>query len=204
MIKNIIFDMGGVLIDWAPLHLIKGANVADEDAAILLQELFKECEWLALDAGTMSEEEVFDSVSKRIPSHLHEALHFLISKWWTMPFVYKQGMSDLIYELHENNYKIYLLSNAAKNQKDYFDRLPARECFSGRVTSADIQLLKPQKEIYQYICDKYSLIPEECFFVDDYNANVYFARQFGFKAHVFFDVDRLRKNMLEEGINLKG
>ena len=62
MIKNIIFDMGGVLIDWAPSHLIEGAGVPEEDAGILLKELFKEVEWLELDAGTMSDDEVFEAI----------------------------------------------------------------------------------------------------------------------------------------------
>ena len=195
--------MGGVLIDWAPSHLIEGAGVPEEDAGILLKELFKEVEWLELDAGTMSDDEVFEAVSRRIPERLHGALRFLISKWWTLPFTYKEGMSELIRELHDNGYKLYLLSNASAYQKEYFSRLPESECFSGRITSAEINLMKPYAEIYRYVCDEYNLIPEECFFVDDYNGNVFFGRKFGFKAYVFFDVDRLRKQMIAEGINIK-
>lgn len=203
MIKNIIFDMGGVLIDWAPSHLIESLKVPKEDQGILIRELFKEVEWLALDAGIMDDDEVFEAVSKRVPERLHEPLKFLISKWWSIPFNYKKGMGELVRELYDNGYKLYLLSNASIYQKDYVHRLPGHECFTGRVTSAEIKMMKPQKEIYQYICDKYDLKPEECYFVDDYNGNVYFARLFGFKSNVFFDVDRLRKQMIMEGIDVK-
>jgi len=204
MIKNIIFDMGGVLIDWAPLHLILNSGVDKQDSDILLKELFKEVEWVALDAGTISYEEAFASVSKRIPDRLHDHLKFLIEKWWTLPFVYKEGMDDLIQELFENGYKIYLLSNASIDQKNYFERLPSNKCFSGRVTSAEIKMLKPHHQIYEYICNKYDLNKDECYFIDDSSSNVYSAIQYGFKASVFFDCERLRKNMSLAGISLKG
>ena len=60
--------MGGVLIEWAPSYLIEGAGVPEEDAGILIKELFKEVEWLELDAGTMNEKEVFEAIghSRRI------------------------------------------------------------------------------------------------------------------------------------------
>ena len=202
MIRNIVFDMGGVLIEWTPDLLMDKLGIDKEDKDIIRKELFKETEWIALDAGKIREEEAFDSVSKRVDARLHPYIDFLIRKWPELPFVEVEGIVDLIYELHDNGYKLYLLSNADLKQKDYFPKMRGYECFAGRVTSAEVKMLKPEEEIFRHLCDKYDLDPEECYFIDDMNSNVYHALKYGFEGSVFFDTKRLRKKMKEAGINV--
>ena len=202
MIRNIVFDMGGVLIEWTPDLLMDRIGLSPEDKDIIRKELFRETEWIAMDAGTMDEDQAFESVSKRIEERLHPQVDFLIRRWPDLPFIEVEGIVDLIRELHGNGYRLYLLSNADRKQKDYFKKMPGAECFSGRITSADVRLLKPDHKIFEYLCKEYGLKKEECYFVDDINSNVYHAMQYGLQGSVFFDTKRLRKKMREAGIRV--
>ncbi len=203
MIRNIIFDMGGVMIDWTPDHLLDKLGITGEDRETLKREVFKEIEWVALDAGTMSNDEAFRLVSKRLEERLWPAAEFMIKRWPELPFSEKEGIVALYKELREKDYKLYVLSNADIKQKDYFPRVPGSEYFCGRVTSAEVDLLKPDKKIYEHICEKYDLKKEECYFVDDVALNVYNALEYGFKGSVYFDTKRLRRKMREEGIDVE-
>lgn len=202
MIKNIIFDMGGVLIDWNPHKLIQEVGIDDKDHDKVFIELFKKDEWVALDAGTMTYQQAIDSINSRLEAHLHDKVASIITNWWNIYFKSIDGMADLIGKLKENGYKIYLLSNASLGQKDYFHRIEGSKHFDGRVTSAEINLLKPEIAIYKYICDKYDLKPEESFFVDDSATNVYYAKRFGLKSCVYIDIEDFVKQMRKEGIKI--
>ena len=202
MIKNIIFDMGGVLIDWNPHKLIQEVGIDDKDHDKVFIELFKKDEWVALDAGTISFDDAIKSVNSRLKPHLHDKVSRLITDWHNIYFKSVDGMKDLIKQLKDNGYNIYLLSNASLTQKDYFHMIEGSQYFDGRVTSAEINLLKPEIAIYKYICDKYDLKPEESFFVDDSATNVYYAKRFGLKSCVYIDIEDFVKQMRKEGIKI--
>lgn len=200
MIRNIILDMGGVLIAWDPEALVNRYTLSPAEKKQLRRELFEEVEWVALDAGTMTHEEVIPAVMKRLPAKMEPMVRELVTGWWK----HRQdvpGMADLLRSLRHNGYFLYLLSNADVNQHCYFDQLPAADCFAGGITSADEHLLKPEKEIYLRLLAKYSLRAEECFLVDDNAHNVYSAKALGMQGAVFHqDLARLRKDMAAAGI----
>lgn len=203
MIRNIIFDMGGVLMSWNPAGLLDERNIMGEDREILMRELFHETEWIALDHGVISEQQAYEAVASRLPDHLKEAAYDIIFSWWKAPFENKPGMEELIHTLKENGYMIYLLSNASIRQAEYFDRLPGSECFSGRITSAEIRMIKPQKDIFEYCLQKFSLNAEECVFIDDSAMNVHAAKMCGYHGIVYHDdTERLIRKMKELGIRI--
>ncbi len=203
MIRNIIFDMGQVLIDWKPGELIAAFNLSKEDSDALMLEIFRETEWVALDDGTVSEEDALETICQRLPVHLHEYARSLVCDWWKPEFHVKPGIESLIRELKANGYRIYLLSNANTRQAEYCVRLPGWECFDGRVTSAELNILKPDAGIYRHLLQKYDLKADECFMIDDSPANVYAALKCGFHGAVFHDdTVRLRRQMLSAGIKV--
>lgn len=204
MIKNIIFDMGQVLIQWSPQIVTARFALPEEDNALLISEVFGGVEWTAMDRGRMTPQESFELISRRLPERLHGAARSVIFEWWKVNLVPMEGMEELVAELKEMGYNIYLLSNASSALNIYFPRLPGAEHFSGRIVSADVKLLKPQHEIYELLYSRFSLRPGECLFVDDSPANIDGAQCTGMDGIVFRgDVRRLRRELNEKGVAVK-
>lgn len=200
MIRNLIFDMGGVLVHYDPARFIRLLSLEGEDAALLLREVFNTVEWYRMDRGTITEEEALAAMKARLPSRLHAAADRLMV-WWELELRPVEGMGALLRELKELGYGLYLLSNATLRQPEYFDRLPGSQYFDGRLVSAFYRLLKPQHEIYELLLEKFSLRAEECFFVDDSVANVEGAYCAGIGGAVFDgDLPRLRQALNRAGV----
>lgn len=202
-IKNVIFDMGNVLINFLPELYIEQLGVKEEDSEILLREVFRRVEWVRLDHGTITEAEAVESICRRVPSRLHKAVEDLVFRWWARPLSPVPGMKELLAELKELGFKLYLLSNASIQQCKYHNRIPGAEYLDGRIVSAEHKLLKPQKEIYQLLLETYGLQAEECLFVDDSPLNVEGAYCAGIRGIVFDgDLPRLKSELREAGINV--
>lgn len=196
MIKNIIFDMGQVLIHWRPFMHVEHFDLTEDEKNLLTKELFTNIEWPQLDRGTISDEDAIVSVNSRLPEKYHAVVEEVITGWWKRPLVPMEGMEEVIKELKENDYGIYLLSNAALCLRQYFHRIPGSQYFDGHIVSSEEKLLKPQHEIYETLFERYNLVPEECFFIDDSPYNIEGAYMCGMPGTVFHgDVDELRKNM---------
>ena len=98
MIKNIIFDMGNVLIAWSPKKIVARLGLEEADSALLEREVFLEYEWVSMDHGIMSQEEGYASIYSRLPERLHECVPPLVF-WWKDPLWPVPGMKALVEEL---------------------------------------------------------------------------------------------------------
>ena len=203
MIKNVIFDMGQVLVKFDPQYFIERAGITDpEDIKTIDREVYKSLDWARMDRGSLTEAEGLRNMCARLPERLHEAARKLTLEW-ERPILPIDGMAGIIKELHENGYKIYLLSNASYRQIEYWHKIPGSEYFDGRVVSADEKLVKPQPEIYKLICDRYNLVPGECVFIDDSQLNCEGAYYSGLETIVFhLDAAELRQKLADLGVNI--
>ena len=202
MIKNILFDMGNVLIRFDRKLFLDRLEVSKADKDILLREVFANVEWAQMDRGTKTEETALESMRKRLPQRLHGAAETL-TLHWDEPLVPIEGMYELVEELKEKGYGIYLLSNASYRQHDYWPGIAASRFFDGTLISADVHAVKPQPEIYNLCLEKFGLKAEESFFIDDVGANVEGAVNCGLQGAVFFgDVARLRRELRAAGVNV--
>ena len=200
MIKNILFDMGQVLIRFDQKYFIKRLGIEDADLDLLLREVYRSVEWVQMDRGTLREEDAFRSISKRLPERLHDAAWKLFCMW-DRPILEVAGMYELVEELKGLGYGIYLLSNASVRQHDYWPRIPASRFFDGKLISADVHVIKPQPEIYRLCLEKFGLQAEECFFIDDAPANIEGALCCGIAGAVFHgDAKLLRSQLRTAGI----
>ena len=203
MIRNIIFDMGGVLLDYNPPRYISYLTADEADAALLLREVFNSVEWFRLDHGTIGQEEAAAAMRSRLPARLHDAVERLI-EWWKLEVRPVEGMAELLAELKSLGYGLYLLSNASVRHPEYFDRLPSAQYFDGRFVSAFYKLLKPQYDIYHAMLREFDLKAEECFLVDDSIANIEAAYCVGISGAIFDgEVERLRALLNRAGIPVK-
>ena len=204
MIKNIIFDMGNVLILWDPNKIVSRLGLNEADSELLLQEVFRDVEWVSMDHGTMSQEEGWESICRRLPERLHEAARACVFDWWKPPLDPVPGMAELVREVKELGYHVYLCSNATSTLHRYFDRIPGSECFEGIIVSEDLKLLKPQHEIFERMFETFGLKPEECFFIDDTPLNIDGARAVGMPGALFRgDMPMLRRALRAAGIPVR-
>lgn len=201
MIRNIVFDMGQVLIRWRPEEILEHFDLTGEEKTMLLQELFWSPEWIQQDRGILTEGEMIERVSARLPESLHAAVEEVIKAWHVWHLTPMPGMAELVRRLKAQGYGIYLLSNASTALRGYFPRIPGSECFDGLMVSAEEKLLKPQHEIYERLYERFGLVPEQCVFIDDSPANVEGAMLTGMQGIVFRgDTERLRRELRALGI----
>ncbi len=203
MIKNIVFDMGQVLIRFDREVFLDKAGVTDPaDRELLLREVFLSLEWSRMDRGSLTDIQAAEIICRRVPERLHDAVTKLVT-FWDRPILEIPGMYRLIEELKDRGYGIYLLSNASLRQHEYWPRIPASRFFDGTLISSDVKLVKPQPEIYLLLCMKFGLRPEECFFVDDATLNAEAAFLCGMQTAVFHgDAGELRRKLIAAGVDL--
>ena len=101
MIRNILFDMGNVLIRFDRKLFLDRLEVSEEDKTILLREVFANVEWAQMDRGSKTEETALQSMCRRLPQRLHAAAEIL-TLHWDEPLIPIDGMYELVEELKKN------------------------------------------------------------------------------------------------------
>lgn len=200
MIKNIIFDMGEILIHFDTKAFTDRYDLPEEDKALLRREIFwGNANWSLCDWGVIDEREVARRACERLPERLHEAAYGIATRWWD-PIIPVEGMAEMVRRLKDAGYGIYLLSNAGPTHNTYWPTVPGSEYFDGVVASANEKLVKPQPELFRLICERFGLIPEECLFVDDRETNLAGAEVCGMQSVIFRSAKDLERQLKELGI----
>lgn len=195
MIKNIIFDMGNVLLDYNPDAAMQMLGINEKAKPVIMKELFGGNEWVQLDLGNISVDEAFENIKQRIPEEYHTDLRKCIDGW-DVCMVPVEGAKDFCEFVKSNGFGVYILSNAHKSFYSYFPRYFDLDFFDGVVVSADVHTVKPDIKIYKHLLEKYSLKAEECLFIDDRADNVDGALKAGMKAVQFKnDFEEIKKSI---------
>lgn len=187
MIKNIVFDMGNVLLDYNPQNVLSKYIEGVSDQALIREVLFNSEEWYLKDKGEITKAQMFERMAKRVPERLQETLKNCLDNWVECMGPLK-GARECVERMKKLGYKVYVLSNAGVDFYEYFPQYMNLEYFDGIVVSAFIHELKPEHEIYDYLLEQYNLEPEECLFIDDRQDNVEGALAVGMHA-LRFDGD---------------
>ena len=197
MIKNIVFDMGNVLLDYNPDVCLNYFLDNEDDKALIKKILFNGQEWIDADRGLLTDEDIYERVKDQIPERLHPALKNCATRWH-MCMKPVNGAKEFCEYVKENGYHLYVLSNASTSFYDYFPKFAPLSYFDGIVVSCDIHIIKPERGIYEYLLNQYQLIAEECFFIDDRPENIECARQIGMNGAVFYgDFQKIKELLLQ-------
>lgn len=184
-ITTIVFDMGGVLVDFDAKRSLS-THFEDKYHALINEKTFSSETWKLMDKGDFEVEEAIKIMCRDLPAELHnEVRKMILDHEGEMPPI--EEMYDVVKTLKTNGYRILLLSNCPDWFDEFRKSVPAFEFFDGFVVSAWYNLIKPGEEIFKVLFDKFSLSPEECFFIDDSPANIGTALRLGMKAHCFSD-----------------
>lgn len=184
--KNILFDMGNVLVTYNPEWVIRHYTEDEELIREVKNIVFNSQEWFLLDAGLIEEEKAERNWMERLSSDkARELAHFSFQNWHLYNMKVIPGTAEMIRALKENGKEIYLLSNASMRLLSiYKEVIPAVECFSGIFYSAAHKCVKPQDIIYERFLKEYSLKPSDCFFIDDLEENISAAKAVGISGAV--------------------
>ena len=200
MYKNIIFDLGNVLLSFNPKEYL-GEKLEKNRAEKVLKEIFLSEEWVKLDEGTITEVEAIENISLRNEDY-REDIKIAFENWYDLLKPINETVSILI-DLKEKGYNLYYLSNfhdiAFKKMKEKYDFF---NLFDGGVVSYEDKLLKPDERIYKVILDRYSLVPEESIFIDDTKINVDAAKEAKIEGLVFENANKLKEDLKSLGLQV--
>ena len=196
VIKHVVFDIGNVLFGYQPEHVIKQLLPDTLDNTLYLNYLFGADVWQQMDRGDLSLDEAYQVMVNACPDLQHRKAEI---------YTLVNGFPDHLIPIAEtkalflrcvDSHNVYILSNF---QDKPFDRLleahPFLKKALGMVVSAKVNMMKPERGIYQYLLETYDLLPSDCLFIDDLDANIAAARKVGMHGIVYSSPDQLMKEL---------
>lgn len=208
MIKNIIFDLGNVIVQNPTLNLVKDFFINEQDAIDFSNYIFKSEYWEMMDLGQITNLEIANIIeNQRLinVTNFDEVRNFMLN-WFTKCQVNKDTI-DIGKRLKNNGYNIYILSNMAKSTFEYFSsKYDFFRIIDGAVVSAYEGIKKPDSKIFEILLKRYSLIANECLLIDDDDTNktLEVANLIGIKGRKVNsnDSDDVKKLLLENNIKI--
>ena len=189
-IKNVVFDFGGVLLDWNPRYFYKSIFNDDQKMEYFLQNIATSTWNAQMDKGR-SFEECMKELAEQYPEY-KDPIMLYRKGWETMlkgPI--ESGMRVLDAVMNAEKFKVYGLTNwSAETFPGTFNKYKFLQKFEGIVVSGEEQMIKPEKGIYLTLIERYNLVPEETFFMDDNIQNVETALSRGINAVQFTGTDK--------------
>lgn len=191
MIKNIIFDIGNVLMHYQPKEYLASFIPSPERQEKTYNAVFGSKDWLMLDRGIITEHEAIDRFKANCPD-VSDEIQAAMDHWFDKMMIPITETGDYLKDLKNKGYLIYILSNYQekafhyiRSQNDFFDYT------DGMVISFEEKLLKPEPEIFNLLLSRYSLNPSETVFIDDTPENISAAEKIGIHGIVFTGYDEL-------------
>ncbi|HGJ9565587.1 TPA: HAD family hydrolase [Streptococcus pneumoniae] len=180
---NIIFDLGNVLIEWNKEKILSKICKNDLEYNLFNKFVFQSNLWIDLDNGKISLEFLENQLIDEMGHQYQDQIHELVWNWFIYVDLYDE-VYELIKQLKKKNFQIYVLSNTSSIFHILLDSVLSKvsSVLDGYVISCEVKMMKPQKEIYLSLVNKYQLDIKDCIFLDDLEENVEAARTLGIKA----------------------
>jgi putative hydrolase of the HAD superfamily len=208
MPSTVVFDLGGVVLNWQPAVLLRqclAERLGSDLQASALAEMFFESfrpggAWAEFDRGSLS----IDAVARRIADGATGLSRAEVDRVMEAIPAHLQVRADsavLIGELHAAGHRLLFLSNMPTPYVDYVQRqLDLLGVFEGGIYSSDVGLVKPEIEIYQLAMRRFACAPNDLVFFDDNAVNVDAALRLDWQARVFVDAAGARRDLAGLGL----
>jgi putative hydrolase of the HAD superfamily len=194
VVRNVIFDLGGVVLEWNPDQILSRFQKDPDLRKRLRQALFGHPDWHQFDRGGLSEREVIDRMEARIGRPRGELIAIVDAVREAL--VEKPDTLQLIRELHRRAVPLYCLSNMPAS---IYAHLRIRhsfwDVFRGIVISGEVRMVKPEPQVFAHLLERYDLKAQESIFIDDLAVNIQAARDVGLHTILFRDAAQCRQEL---------
>ncbi len=194
MIKNIIFDLGGVLVDWNPVDKLRRMGLPEEEVQEIAKNTTFSPEWNEVDRSAIAKEQLFAKMLSNVPEKYREDAAIFLNEGVFDAIHSFSYSADWLKSLKERGFSLYLLTNYSDWMFDYHykNEFSFTDYVDGMVVSGREKLLKPESAIYECLLKRYGLKAEECVFLDDHAENVEGAKKCGLNGIVFTDFEKVK------------
>ena len=193
-IRNVVFDVGGVLLEWNPPAVIARLYPDPATQARIRQQMFEHADWHEFDRGGLSEAAAIEHFARQTGLHTDETRALIDATRESLTPI--EGTVRLVEDLAAAGVHLYLLSNMPASTFEY---LSARHQFFSHfrylVISGQILVIKPDHAIYRHLVEKTGIVPTQSVFIDDVLKNVTAARECGLHAIQFRDPASCRQEL---------
>ncbi len=199
-INTVIFDLGGVLIDWNPRHLYRKIFNTEEEVTWFLENVCTG-EWNDQQDAGRSFEDATEELVQKFPDH-EEAIRAWYGRWQETISGPIHGTVDLLKTIKDSGeYKLYALTNwSAETFPWALDNFEFLHWFEGIVVSGVEKTRKPFPDFYQILFDRYNINPAQAVFIDDNVKNVIGSREVGLPVIHFQTPNQLKEELIKLNI----
>lgn len=202
MIKNIILDVGMVLVDFCWADLLNRLGITGAAFEAVADATVRTAEWNEYDRSAIADGELLAIFKSKAPQYTGQIQAF----WDNMSGMVRQYpyAKPWIGSLKKAGYQVYILSNYARRtyaltESEGLNFLPLTD---GAVFSFETGYVKPEKEIYHFLMDKYGLEPETCVFLDDNAANLAYPKEIGWSTVQFIGLGQAQDELKALGVTV--
>lgn len=193
MIKNIIFDIGDVLVGYSLENFSKKNKKSLQKLEKANQILVKNEMWREYLNGNVLLKEILEKLNHDYFNYKEEFEIILEKKYQVDILVLIEENTELLMQLKEKGYSIYLLSNITKETLEVIkENYEFVKFIDGGVYSYQEHISKPNKQIYEILCTRYKLNPKECIFIDDKKKNVDISTGLGMTGIIYTNTINLK------------
>lgn len=197
MIKNIVFDLGGVLIDFNPKCYLEHIGIPEEEIPYYIKTVFYGYEWGIYNTGKYDSTTLKNALIDKYPENESTISKILDEIDYSYILFDFKEVVEYLKGLKSEGYNIYILSDLSKDSFEYNKSFDFFKYVSGGIYSFEIGSIKPNDNNYKQLLETYNLVPDETIFIDDRPQNVEAANKFGIHGIQFTTLDEVKEKVNE-------
>jgi 2-haloacid dehalogenase len=196
-IDTIVFDLGGVLVDWNPDYVYKNVFTSEKEMKWFYENICTP-DWNEQQDEGRSLFDATEYLVKKFPEH-ETNIRMYYGRWEEMLGGPIHETVDMLKHLKDNtDYRLFALTNwSAETFPIALDRYDFLHWFDGRLVSGEEKTRKPFKKIYELLMDRFSIVPERSIYIDDNFRNLIPAKELGFHVIHFQSPHQFKKELME-------